>query len=295
MKKNKILTGTVIVIVVAVIAVICAVCFMKGKKTQEPRYTVTEDDNSFIFTDETGESVSVEGTDYMASLDESRFIIVNNGVLSYFAKGEAKELAKGVLSCSLSNNGMVAAYIIPNSSEKLYEGTLYVYNGKNGKTKEICNTAFVGSLSTIQISPSGDTIAYAKNYDYDAATYDCCYFNGKENTIGQNRNIVAISDGGKYIYYNIENPGSEALYSAIFAVYSRKNGEVILDNEAYSNRMYLNLDYSECVFYKGKDSDELYISRDGEEGEVYAENDKEFDTSSLVSHVNPVINVKSFE
>ncbi|MCC8098113.1 MAG: hypothetical protein LIO44_06110, partial [Eubacterium sp.] len=266
-----------VIIFAAVIAVL-ALRKDTVKTTLEPltKYTVTQeqDENTaaneavnkyVVFTDENGESYTVYGEDYMADLAEDRFIVVNNGKLSFFAEGEEKELARNVISCSISNDGSLVAFVTPNSDEKQYIGTLYTYNTVTGSWNEVCSDIFVSTTGTIQISPSGDTVAYVKNYDEEALTYDCCYYNNeKETVIGQNMDVWAISDGGEYIYYAKENTED---YSSIFCVYTKKNGEVVLDEEAYNN-FYLNLDYSECVYSLAKEEEPLYISRNGSEGEV---------------------------
>ncbi|MCD7778675.1 MAG: hypothetical protein LUH47_09260 [Clostridiales bacterium] len=288
-------------------AVIAVLVLKKGtvKTTLEPltKYTVTQeqDENTsedetvnkyVVFTDENNESYTLFGEDYMANLSEDRFIVVNNGKLSFFAEGEEKELARNVISCSISNDGSLVAFVIPNSDEKQYIGTLYTYNTVTGSWEDICSDIFVSTTSTIQISPSGDTVAYVRNYDEDALTYDCCYYNkGEETTIGQNIDVWAISDDAEYIYYAKENTED---YSSVFCVYTEKNGEVVLDEEAYNN-FYLNLDYSECVYSLAKEEEPLYISRKGSEGEVYLETAEDFDTTSLVDHVNKVISADSFK
>ncbi len=313
MKKDKSFAKTAIICIIAAVVVIAAFLALvsvkkyKNENTVEPlpKYTVTkqaaddtegsegsEDSQGLIFTDESGEAVVFDVSDYMTDLAQDRFILVKDMELAYFADGKATPLAKNVISCTISNDGSMVGYIVPNSDDKKYEGTLYAYNTVTDKIKVICNTAFVSTSNRIQISPDGDVIAYAKDYNEESKTYDCCYsINGKETVFGQNRDIQAISNDAKYIYYTIEDPDK---YSSIFAVYTKNGGEVILDEESY-NKFYLNLDYSECVFYKGLKDNALYITRQGSEGELYMESDKDFDTSSLVSHVNPVINTETFE
>ncbi len=312
MKNDKSLAKTAVICIIAAVIVVAvflfAVLAKKGYNSHNvvplTKYTVTkktadsdeskegeEDNSALVFTDEAGQAAVIDGSDYMTDLAQDRFIIVKNMELAFFADGKIAPIAKNVISCTISNDGSVVGYIVPNTDEKKYEGTLYAYNTVTGETEVVCETAFVSTSNRIQLSPSGDVIAYAKDYDEESMTYDCCYsINGKETVFGQNRDIQAISDKAKYIYYTIEDPEK---YSSILAVYSKKGGEVILDEESY-NRFYLNLDYSECVFYKGKDDPALYITRKGSAGELYMENDENFDTSSLVSHVNPVINTEEF-
>ncbi len=314
-KDNSLLKTTLIGIIGAVIIVAAVVALLvvnkdSNKTAVEPltKYTVGTDqdenvsDNEtankyLVFEDEQGEKYTLYGEDYMANLAEDRFIIVNGSELSFFAEGEELHLSDNVISCTLSNDGSVAAFVVPTSGDKAYVGTLYTYNTVTGESQKINDNIFVSTSNRIQLSPSGDAVAYTANYDEEELTYDCCiYKDGNEEIFGQNRDILALSDNADYIYYNIEDPDS---YSSIFAVYTDKNGEVIL-SDAFYNRFYLNLDYSECVYYMckaSKDSDEpeaLYISRNGSEGELYLENGEDLDVSSLVSHVNSVLNVDSF-
>ncbi|MCD7904199.1 MAG: hypothetical protein LUG24_01155 [Clostridiales bacterium] len=287
-----------VIITAAVIAVL-AVRKNTVKTTVEPltKYTVTQDQDEtskeqITFTDENGESYTFTGSDYMANLAEDRFIIVNSGKLSYFAEGEEQNLAQGVISCSISNDGSLVAFVTPNSEEKQYIGSLFAYNTVTKSWATVCQDVFVSTAGTIQISPSGDVVAYVKNYDDEALTYDCCYYkDGEETVIGQNRDVWAISDNADYIYYAVEDAES---YSSIFCVYTQDKGEVVLDESSYNN-FYLNLDYSECVYTLGREEEPLYISRKGSEGELYLEKADDFDTSSLVAHVNRVINTESFE
>ncbi len=310
-KNNDSLFKTTVIGVAAaaviIAAVVSALVISKNYKSSElpalTKYTVTEDRDEnvssgeaakkyLIFTDENGESITLEGTDYMSNLARDRFVVVNSGKLSYFAGGEEKSLVQNAISCSISNDGSLIAYITPNTNEKPYIGTLFIYDTVSGEAHMICQDAFVSTAGTIQISPSGDTVAYVKNYDEEEYTYDCCYYkDGEETVIGQNMDVWAISDDAEYIYYAIEDPES---YSSIFAVYSKSKGEVILDEEAYNN-FYLNLDYSECVYYKARTEEPLYISRKGSEGELYLESSEDFDISSLIPHVNKVINAVSFD
>ncbi|MCD7854740.1 MAG: hypothetical protein LUG66_03880 [Clostridiales bacterium] len=315
-KDNSLMKTTLIGIICAVIIVAAVVVLLKVTKSEkktalEPltKYTVGEDQDEdvsknetankyLVFEDAEGEKYTVYGEDYMANLAEDRFIVVNGSSLSFFAEGQEVHLADNVISCTISNDGGVVAFVVPNSGEKAYVGTLYTYNTVTGEAEKINENIFVSTTNRIQLSPSGDAAAYTANYDEEELTYDCCiYKNGKEEIFGQNRDILALSDNADYVYYNIEDPDS---YSSIFAVYTEKNGEVIL-SEAFYNRLYLNLDYSECVYYMGKENKEsdepeaLYISRDGSEGELYLENGEDLDISSLVSHVNSVLDVESFE
>lgn len=309
MKQNNSLTKTVVIcisaaiVVLAVIVVLLMFRNLLNQSTPEPlkSYTVSIEKDSdktsdeapgtLVFTDEEGKSLDVDGEDYMSDLAQDRFIIVKGRELVYFENDQMVPLTQNCISCTISNNGLIVGYIEPNSSEKLYEGTLYTYNTVTDKITKICENCFVSTTGRIQISPSGDVVAYTKNYDLEARTYDCCYYKkGKETIIGQNRDIVAISDNADYIYYAIEDPEN---YTSILAVYTEKNGEVILD-ETSSLEMYLNRDYSESVFYKGTDKNTLYITRQGSEPSVYTDNPKGFDTSSLVPHVNAVLDVDTF-
>ncbi|MCD8089228.1 MAG: hypothetical protein LUD81_01135 [Clostridiales bacterium] len=309
-KEGSLLKTAVIGVIAAAVvfaAVVLVIVFSKGSGSSDvvplTKYTVTEDRDEntsagetvnkyLIFTDENGESITLTGSDYMSNLAQDRFIVVNGGRLSYFADGEEKSLTMSATSCSISNDGSLVAFVTPNSNEKKYVGTLFTYDTVKGETHMICQDVFVSTSSTIQISPSGNVIAYVRNYDEEEYTYDCCYYmNEKEYVIGQNIDVLAISDDAEYIYYVIEDPDS---YSNVFAVYTKSRGEVILDEEFYNN-FYLNLDYSECVYYKARNEEPLYITRKGSEGELYLEKADDFDTSSLIPHVNSVINVESFE
>lgn len=305
-QENSFKKTAVICIIAGVIVIAALIAFLivrnGAKPVVEPliKYTVSEttDDSDgeeskvLVFTDENGKSLSVDGEDYMANLAQDRFIIVKNLELVYFQNEEMLPLSKNCISCTISNDGSLVGYIEPNSSEKPYVGTLYTYNTITGEKEQICDTCFVSMTGRIQISPSGDTVAYVKDYNESDYTYDCCYYNGKKETvIGQNRDILAISDNAEYIYYAIEDPEA---YTSVFAVYTKDKGEVILD-EAAKNRMYLNKDYSECVYYMGDDDEKLYISRKGSEGVLYKENAAELDTSSLVPHVNAVLDFDTFE
>lgn len=312
-KDNSLLKITVCGIIVAVVVLAVAVVLIRlAKKTEKPvvepltKYTVgfDQDENVsenetvnkyIVFEDEEGNKYTLYGEDYMSNLAEDRFIVANNGELSFFAEGKQTHLADNVISCTLSNDGSTVAFVVPNSNDKVYVGTLYTYNTVTEEANIINDNIFVSTSNRIQLSPSGDAVAYTANYDEEEFTYDCClYVNGREEIFGQNRDILAVSDGAQYVYYNIEDPEN---YSSIFAVYTDKGGEVIL-SETFYNRLYLNLDYSECVYYMGKEGDgdnTLYITRNGSEGEVYMESDEDFDTSTLVSHVNSVLNVETFE
>lgn len=305
-KTAAICTAAAIIVLLCIVLFLCIRKSAEGKapeplktyevtlgKTEETPTGENEEKNGeyLVFTDENGQSINVDGEDYMTNLAQDRYIIVKGRELVYFENDEMAPLSQNCISCTISNDGSTVAYITPNSDEKLYEGTLYLYDTVTGETTEVCNTCFVSTSGRIQLSPDGDTVSYTKDYDEETLTYDCCYYRkGKETVIGQNRDVLAISDNADYIYYAIEDPEN---YTSILAVYTKDKGEVILD-EAFRMSMYLNLDYSECVFYKGEDTEKLYISRKGSEGELYKENAAELDTSSLVPHVNAVLNVETF-
>jgi len=135
-------------------------------------------------------------------------------------------------------------------------GTLNVYDVKKKKSEEIADEVCVGS---VVLSPDGKTVAYVADYDVneDGEVEYTGYYsvNGKDpKELGDEKTVLAISDGAKYIYYADED--------RLYALAKKKEVKLASDGK-FSNLM-LNEDYSELLYVsEGK----TYIVLDGKEEE----------------------------
>lgn len=83
----------------------------------------------------------------------------------------------------------------------------YVYLYKDGQRKRIASNAY----SIDCVSPDGTAVGYSvKLNDGNLCGY---YWNGSTVELGNNRQLFAISNGGKYIYYIRNYSGSQSFYA----------------------------------------------------------------------------------
>jgi len=269
---KKILTIAVPIIVLVIIAII--VVPMIGKSSSSGI------SNNIYFIDDSGETLvsgnnnakfSITGTmdSSQASLDGSKAIVLTalrntGGALWFVTPSGATHIADGVYSYLISDTGNGVAYYTDYDVRNSM-ATLHLYDTTNKKSRIITESAmfFGDDMSGVTLSPNGKSIGYIGNFTgivQDFTGY--ISIDGKEpEELGSATFAVAISDGGKYIYYikMLENTRNGSLH-----VRSSRN-EYRLISATDSISILLNKDYSEVVFNVYSEDSRTFISKNGGE------------------------------
>ena len=202
---------------------------------------------------------STDGTSLAVILDRDS---TKTGKLMYCDGKSVLEVANGVDSFQLSNDGSTIAYLT-GTYEHGVGGSLYLFDCNSGKTRFISD----GASRLFTLSPSGDAIAYCTFYEADNADALQAFFcvnNGEEQDIGKDCYCVALTDDGSTVYYVRKLEDGEEFYAM-------HNGKIRLLAHPYSADLNipnpfaqycLNNDCSQVVFGNGS---EIYFSVDGGE------------------------------
>ncbi|MFA5524153.1 MAG: hypothetical protein WDA24_07325 [Tissierellales bacterium] len=206
------------------------------------------------------------------SLDGSKAVVLtdynyeNGGVLWFVTTSNQVKIAEDVVGYKLSDTGKGVAYYTDFDSENSI-ASLYLYDTASKKTTRLSDEAtFLTYEPAIIacISPDGKSVAFTSDYDIsnDEVITHIKVDNKPVEKFGENMVVLAISDGGKYIYYaKVSNDGS----SASLRVKSGKNDNRLisdLSSVRSNTTMILNEDYSQVIFNR---NDKAYISQKGNE------------------------------
>ena len=260
-------------IIVIIIAAIIAIPMLTG-----PGAAMVKDSIS-IFYDRDQITVSgnnnfrftIEGEyDYVQkSLDGSKAAVITDnrgdsgGILWFVTTKDSYRIAEDVIAYQLADSGNGVAYLTEYDS-KTNTATLYLYDTSARKSVKITEDAthmIYGAMEIIAISPNGKSVSYMSDYNYmDNEFTGYIKVDGRAaERLGKNMVALAISDGGRFLYYaKVTDSGNASLYV--------KNGRS--DNRLmteYSGESFmLSRDYSQIIFSMDGKS---YISRNGGEKE----------------------------
>ncbi len=192
---------------------------------------------------------------WMVSLDGSKAVIAVRDEVEddYFTlyMQDGKKIADHVTNFLLSASGNGVVYErITDSGE---DDTTYEIGLWNGKNVTI-HRDYHSEADSLAISPDGKTVAYSLDEDDASVGY---YYDGKERTVGKDTMPVALSNGGKYIYYL----KSDTLY---VQKKDRSDSRVKLGEDVKT--AYFNRDLSQIIYTAQTDNGiRTYFSKNGGE------------------------------
>ncbi len=158
---------------------------------------------------------------------------------------------------SASGNGIAVIMDEENGA-----GTLYLYDIKKGKAKEIASDVVA---SSVVLSPDGKTVAFSGDYKNSENTYRLYVsINGKEpKEIVKMGTPYAVSDKGTYTYYS-KYDSDKGEYDFYVTKNAKDKNAEKLGSDLRSPNLCLNKAMNEAIFSKdGK----TYVSRNGKEAE----------------------------
>lgn len=191
-------------------------------------------------------SYSMGGTE-MAFLAD--FFSIDGGTL-YFMEGQTvTEVSDGVYSFLLNAEGNAIAYLADYGEDG---GDLYLYDCKKKSKEKVAKEVY----SIEAISPDGKSVGYIASYrNYDNYR-GFISINGREpESVGKNCRPFAVSNNGKYVYYERYGNDADTLY-----VKAGKDDIKLGKYDSYS--AFLNRDYSEILF---SSEGRTYISAKGKD------------------------------
>lgn len=186
---------------------------------------------------------------YGISLDgKYGFIQTEDSTLYYVTTGEKRKVADDISEPRMADSGAAVLYLTDVSDGS---GTLNIYDAWGQKPRKIADD--VKSESFV-ISPDGQTVAYAANWEDD--DFDTYMVFGSGAPVKQDGKLMprAISNGGNYFYFN-KGENLDAFYV--------KSGDT--ETKLASTKVYffrLNADYSQIMF---ETDSKTYLSINGAE------------------------------
>jgi len=184
------------------------------------------------------------------------------GTLWFVTTSGSARIAEDVLTYQISDSGNGVVFFTDYSS-KNDTASLYLYDTQAKKASLITEDApYFGysDMTGVCISPNGKTIGFASNYDqyHDEFTGYVSIDGKAAEKLGKNSAAVAVSDGGRYIYYIKNYDG----YSGSLNVRSGNNDNKLISDFNTYIYLSLNKDYSQIFFNY---QDKSYLSQGGSE------------------------------
>jgi hypothetical protein len=217
---------------------------------QEGDRIVVSPNNDEIFT------INGELTLFQWSKDGSIAVLLtdasredgDSGTLWLVNTTEAVRIADGVYGYLLSASGNAVLYHT-DYNEREETATLNLYNVDSGRSRVVTNEVYYDGWRSdfIAISPDGRSITYIGDFNWEDNTF-MGYIEidgGEPEQLGENMFGIAVSDGGRFIYYLRYRWEDDTVF-----LYVRSEGE---DNRLHTNAnsseftIILNFDYSEAI------------------------------------------------
>lgn len=231
--------------IAAILVVICLLGSLMGGKAKYPTYnkntivSMQAENDTLYALNVNGEfkdlKVEKKGSVYYSGDRSTAAFLDDSEELVIYRNG--KVIATGlddVKSIVVSNDGSTVAYL---SEVKNGNGTLYLYDTKSKKAKEVTDDARTG---TIVLSPNGKTVAFVGDYDGDDDFKGYYSVNGKKPVeVGKEKRVFAIADKAAYVYYKDGD--------RIYVQKGKKDGEK-LATDISSFRAFFNADMSQIMF-----------------------------------------------
>jgi len=236
--------AVIAVVIIAVVAVFASGGSGGGKRADLAIFS--NDEKTFIIAPNGKvNTVAGEMSDYEQSMDGNKaaFIIDydDEGGDLYYVSGSGKpvKVKSGVFDVYISDSGGGIAYTTDIDGSL---ATLNLYNAKTKKSAVIDKNMRRGIAPVL--SPDGKSVFYKRDDDEEYDGLTCISINGaKSEKFASETTPIAVSNGGKYIYYTKKKDSGESLCLKK----GLKGGEIKLGNTNGYN-FYLNKDYTEIVF-----------------------------------------------
>lgn len=222
--------------------------------------TVYEDVLYIADTDGNVHTANFYGEVYseQTSMDGYKYIAVDDDdyTLLYFNGEEILTLADKVAVAVMSADGNTIAYITVTDEDNNISQLRIYADGE----ETVIDT---GTIVMCAVSPDGSAVGYT-TADEDG-NYRTYYWNGTDDIheVGKYRPIIAISNGGEYVYYAQldENGWTEGYY--------------VQHGDDSANKVKMADTFSEDAIYFNGDGSELLFS-DGENTYIFAKGEKRF-------------------
>ena len=214
--------------------------------------------------------------------------------LYYYNGRNAVRIANGVNASEavLSFDGKTVVYTLPCDDKSSTGGSdIYIYSG--GKSKKVASDVYLTA-----VSPDGKTVAYDKDLDPETNSFKGCYYDGKERVLGTNKQVFAISNGGRYVYLRRINSSDTVCYvqkgTKEQSRYKLGNDLTVGTDISSPTRCYFSYDMSKLL-YIGNDGG-TYLTENGKEPlKISSETLRPILPKNVFSGVGgSVIGVKSF-
>ncbi len=251
-KKIK-LPVIVIVVIIAVAGILFS--FIKPSKYEQIAvlYLAQDEDRVLINPDKNGKTkMTIEGfyVRHLSFDSKSAAVVVNTGSPDdeeyslYYVADKVTFIADEVSNVIIGESG---ESIVFTKEDDDYTSELYIW--EDGKTEMI--TADCRNFS-YSVSPDGKTVAYSV-YGEEEEKNGGYYYNGKEISLGEDVDTIAISNDAKYVYY--------AKNGSIYVQKGAERGSrKKLSDE--SDVLFFNHNMTDVIFSDGADS---YIIHNGDE------------------------------
>jgi len=187
-------------------------------------------------------------------------LLLDDDVLYYVANGKSSKIASDFEGSFVVTAGGSVLY----TEERWSESTkLSIYDGS--KSTQIAKDCYNDDIAIVA-SPDGKAVLYAGDYD-DGDFKMYLWTGGKAKEIGKNMEPVAVSNGGKYIYYiKYNKSGDPALYV------SKGSGKDEVKLAGDFRSAYMNKDGTQLVF---NSDGKVYISNKGGEKQTLMSKSKD--------------------
>lgn len=258
LKKILVAAGAIVALVLVI--VILSNLFKTGNYIECKNAVFTYNaDEEYLIGLVDGKLCSIDsdshGYDVTINLDGTKAVLYSYGSreLYYFDGSAVRSVAEDVESWEISADG--SAVIYNTEGDELYD--LYIYSG--GKSTMIASEV-AGSC----ISPDGGTVGYIGNVNRETNSFKGFIWDGSEKELGKNKTPLALSNGGKYIYYLKGSIDEIDSNSATVYVQKGTNDDTKqkLGDVSYTMEFYLNADGTQALLVE---NDKTYVSVKGGE------------------------------
>ena len=271
--KKILLIGVPVIVVVIAAIVIISLLSKGGGSVVKNNISFFTDRGVVFVSGDNNPKFSLDGDIYSTqrSMDGSKAVVLleyrsnTGGELWFVSTSTAYQIADDVMAYRLSDSGNGVVYLTDYDSRNSV-ATLFLYDTSSRGTVKITEDAFYygsSDMMGICISPNGKSVGYISDYDdRDEEFTGYIKVDGKTpEKIGKDTFAVAISDGGRHLYYVKK---SDDGYSGSLHFRSGRNDTRLASDANSLSVLMFNSDYSEAMFVM---EDKTYISRGGNERE----------------------------
>ena len=269
LKKLLIIAASVIVVIVAAVIFIP----MLGGSSVDIRkdsISLFFDGDLIIISGNNNAKFTIDGEYHSVqrSLDGSKAAILTDlrsstgGTLWFVTTSGVQQVADDVVDYLLSDTGRGLVYMT-DYDDRNFSAELYLYETSSKKSTRITDEAYsnVYDMIGVCISPNGKSVSYTSDYDSRENEYTgYILVDGKSpEKLGTNTHAVAISDGGRHLYYVKESSDGR---STSLHIRSGRNENRLIPDIIQDPALRLNKDYSQVIYNMDGRS---YVSQNGGE------------------------------